>query len=192
MLLKWPLRADLLCACSARYGTACAAVTGLSYSDAVRSKSTSHNLLHQHARVQTASFSLKSHGVARQCISLVHGVLAAHTPDLYLLCLSAATEQGDTIVANLHSTPSILNALPKTVGGFFMNYVANNEPVSAQDWLTHARSHNRCMPSNLFLFCGDRHLDLLVDPLTRKAGGETTKYFNAYRQVAYWCRLASS
>lgn len=84
-------------------------------------------------------------------------------------------------MAESHTKLRIMNCLPQTVGGFFMNLVANNQHVSPQDWLINAKQHNKCMPKNLHLFCGDRHLDLLVDPLTRKAGGDVTHFYNPYR-----------
>lgn len=51
------------------------------------------------------------------------------------------------------------------------------------EWLTHVKSINKPLPDNLRLLCGDSDLDLLVEPLTRKAGVMTdvTPHYNPYR-----------
>lgn len=68
-----------------------------------------------------------------------------------------------------------------------MNVVANNQPVSPQDWLVKVNTHNKSLPPNLRLFCGDRNLDLLADPLLKRAAGDVTTFFNPYRSVACAC-----
>lgn len=87
-------------------------------------------------------------------------------------------------MGDLHTTPKILSALPQTIGGFLMNVVANNQPVPPQDWLVKVSAHNKSLPPNLHLFCGDRNLDLLADPLLKRAAGDVTTFFNPYRSVA--------
>jgi hypothetical protein len=96
------------------------------------------------------------------------------------LLLNAAA--GDFRVKELHDQTPINHQLPKTTGGFFMHYLAEDTAqIPPEDWLVNVRDNNLHMPPNLQLMCGDTCLDLLVDPLTRRAGGEVTTYGNAYK-----------
>lgn len=106
-----------------------------------------------------------------------------------IVVLSCA-EPGDVKVEKLHGHQLVLQnpKLPKTVGGFLINCVQNRRPVNPQDWIINVRNGvdgvitgNQQAPDNLYLFCGDTILDLLVEPLVVRASGTVTETFNPYR-----------
>lgn len=105
------------------------------------------------------------------------------------LCVSvaAAAEDGDIKVHMLHEAHKIYvheeHKYPKTVAGYFINYDGKRVQIKPEEWLinvnTGVAGHitgNEHMPDNLYLFCGDTALNLLVDPLTRLAGGVGNSY----------------
>jgi hypothetical protein len=98
------------------------------------------------------------------------------------VCWLTIAAAGDILVKELHDSTPILNALPRTVGGFFMHYISEDTTqVPPEDWLLNVKENNLHMPDNLWLMCGDTCLVLMVDPLTRRAGGDVAARLNPYK-----------
>jgi hypothetical protein len=106
--------------------------------------------------------------------------------DLMMLARPAAGE-GPYKVNKLHESTRVASTMPLTVGGFFINYLNPNLNISPEEWLVNVHRGVRCMfarnphmPQNLYLMCGDRSLDLLLDELAKKATG-TAAVINPYK-----------
>lgn len=132
-----------------------------------------------------AKYSVSQNHIQLPCFWGKHVALISTVIEMFIAsrALSCA-EPGDAKVEALHGHPLVLRKLPKTVGGFLINCVRERRPVNPKEWIINVRNYvdgiitgNEQAPDNLYLFCGDATLNLLVEPLSVRA----SRTFNPYR-----------
>jgi hypothetical protein len=90
----------------------------------------------------------------------VQHVLHQHTLSCFVLAHCTA-EGGPTKVDRLHESALVASTMPKTVGGFFINFLQDDRLISPEEWLVNVYdgvpglfAGNPHMPQNLYLMCG--------------------------------------